>query len=294
MNQQIRLQIPKIFKFENVKAKPLSQRRRIIKDRDIRIRKKISFRYQILHKPGLYFTDFEIRNLVHDIRDVAVTAFNPIPDYQAMTGTREELSDKIIALAWDKTTLAGFASTVELHIPTIGNILHLGLTVVRPEYRSNGLTHLLMQKAITSYIIQKAIYFDKLWVTNCAAVLSSLVNVALHFEQVYPSPHPVTYTQQHKVIAETIDQLYRKKIYIRDDSYFDSTNHIFKSSVKGTVFQKDINDTSYYHRNTEYNNYYKNLMDFSNGDEILQVGYASIPAAIRHAVFNNMKKFIPQ
>lgn len=151
-----------------------------------------------------------------------------------------------------------------------------------------------MQKAITSYIIQKAIYFDKLLITNCAAVLSSLVNVALHFEQVYPSPRAVTHTKQHKVIAETINQLYRKKLYIGDDSHFDITNHIFRGSVKETVFQKDINDTSYYHRNIEYNNYYKNIMNFSNGDEILQVGYASIPAAIRHAIFNNMKKFIQQ
>lgn len=294
MNQQIRFPIPKVLKFQNINTKPSSQRRKIAKDKDTIIRKKIVFRYQILHKPGSYFTDSEMHKLVNDIRDVAATAFNPIPEYQVMCGTREELSDKIIALAWDKNTLAGFASTVELYIPTIGNILHLGLTVVKPEYRSNGLTHLLMQKAITSYIIQKAIYFDKLWITNCAAVLSSLVNVALHFEQVYPAPHTITYTKQHKVIAETINQLYRKKIYIRDDSYFDSNNHIFRGSVKGTVFQKDINDTSYYHRNTEYNNYYKNLMDFNNGDEILQVGYASIPAAIRHAVFNNMKKFIPQ
>lgn len=294
MNQQIPFQIPKFFKFQNDKTIPLSQRRKIIKDKDTKIRKKILYRYQILHKPGTYMSDFEIKKLVYDIREVAATAFDPIPEYQVMCGTREELSDKVIALAWDKTTLAGFASTVELYIPTIGNILHLGLTVVRPEHRSNGLTHLLMQKAITSYIMKKAIYFDKLWITNCAAVLSSLVNVALHFEQVYPSPKNVTYTSQHKIIAETINILYRDKLYIRPDSYFDSQNHIFKGSVKGTVFQKDASDTSYYHRNKEYNEYYKNLMDFSNGDEILQVGFASIPAAIRHAVFNNMKRFIPQ
>jgi hypothetical protein len=105
----------------------------------------------------------------------------------------------------------------------------------------------------------------------------------LKFENVKTKP----LSQRRRIIKD-------RDIRIRDDSCFDSENHIFRSSVKGTVFQKDINDTSYYHRNTEYNNYYKNLMDFSNGDEILQVGYASIPAAIRHAVFNNMKKFIPQ
>ncbi len=293
MNQQIPFQIPKLFKFQNEKTMPLSQRR-IVKDKDTKIKKKIAYRYQILHKPGTYMTDFEMRKLVHEIREVAATAFNPIPEYQAMRGTRDELSDKVIALAWDKSTLAGFASTVELYVPTIGNILHLGLTVVRPEHRSNGLTHLLMQKAITSYILKNAIYFDKLWITNCAAVLSSLVNVALHFEEVYPSPKKVTYTPQHKIIAETINILYRDKLFIRPDSYFDNKNHVFKNSVKDTVFQKDASDTAYYHRNIEYNNFYKNLMDFSNGDEILQIGYASIPAAIRHAVFNTMKGFMPQ
>ncbi|MCX8125255.1 MAG: GNAT family N-acetyltransferase [Spirochaetes bacterium] len=294
MNQHIPLQIPKLFKFQNENNGTISKRRKTITDKDTKIRKNVLYKYQILHKPGTYMSDPEIKKLVHEIREVAATAFNPIPEYQAMCGTREELSDKVIALAWDKNTLAGFASTVELYIPGIGNILHLGLTVVRPEHRSNGLTHLLMQKAITSYILKHAIYFDKLWITNCAAVLSSLVNVALHFEQVYPSPKNVTYTAQHKIIAETINVLYRNKLYIRHDSIFDEKNHIFKGSIKGTVFQKDANDTSYYHRNSTYNNYYKNLMDFKNGDEVLQVGYASIPAAIRHAIFNQMKKFIPQ
>ncbi|MGB4269675.1 MAG: hypothetical protein WBK20_10895 [Spirochaetota bacterium] len=290
MNQQIPFPIPKSFKFKNENTILLFQRRRIIKDRDTKIRKKIPYRFEVLHKPGTYMTDYEIKKLVDNIRQVAATAFDPIPEYQSMRGTREDLSDKIIALAWDKNILAGFASTVELYIPTIGNILHLGLTVVRPEYRSKSLTHYLMQKAITSYIITNAIFFDKLWIANCAAVLSSLVNVALHFENVYPSPQKVKYTDQHKIIAETINVLYRDKLYINPDSIFDKQYHIFKGSVKGTVFQKNAHDTSYYHRNQLFNDYYKNIIDFDNGDEILQVGYASIPAAIRHALFTNKKK----
>ncbi len=292
MNQQLPLQIPKVFRFQSQKIKAVPQKKSntLLK---ANYKKKTMFRYQILHYPGLYMNNAEIEILVQNICDVASTTFNPIPQYQAMRGNREDLSDKIIALAWDGSILAGFASTVELYIPTVGNILHLGLTVVRPEYRSNGLTHFLIQKAVTSYIIKKAFFFDKLWITNCAAVLSSLVNVALHFEHVYPSPKEVNYSPQHTIIAETINALHRDKLYINPNSTFDVKNHIFRGSVKGTAFQKDANDTAFYHRNHIYNDYYKNLMDINNGDEILQVGYASVPAAIRHAIFNSIKLITP-
>jgi hypothetical protein len=60
--------------------------------------------------------------------------------------------------------------------------------------------------------------------------------------------------------------------------------------VKGTVFQKEKNDTRYYHRNEELNDYYSRLMDFENGDEVLQIGYASTFAALKHMYNRGIQK----
>ncbi|HOO72235.1 MAG TPA: hypothetical protein PK926_10780 [Spirochaetota bacterium] len=229
-------------------------------------------------------SDEKIALLVEKIRDTASTAFHEIPDYQVFRGTRDELADKIIAIAWrDDGEIAGFCSTVILEVKGVGKVIHLGLTIVRPEDRSGGLTHILTHKAVAAFLFRYRPIIGKLWITNCAAVLSSLVNVSLFFEKVYPSPKPGTkITRKHQIIARAIDTYYRDKIYISDQAMFDHEHFVFRGSVKDTVFQKKEEDTSYYHRNIHYNEYFKQKMKFENGDEVLQIGFASTFAAIKH------------
>lgn len=249
---------------------------------------KPSYRYQFLYRPGLSLDDTKLRHLVKEIRDVASSCFEEIPEYQAMTGSRDELADTVISAAWRSDgTMAGFCSTVILNVPGVGDVQHLGLTCVRPEDRSNGLTHVLTHKAVGGYLMRHKPVIGKLWVSNCAAVLSSLVNVSLYFEQVYPSPFASTRpTENHRKIAATIDRHYRHRIYIHRDATFDNDAFVFRGSVKGTMFQKSSGETCYYHRNHELNDYYKNRMVFDNGDEVLQVGYATTFAAVRHFLRN--------
>jgi hypothetical protein len=227
--------------------------------------------------------DRQIRVLVDKIRDTAATCFETVPEYQVMKGTREELSDKVIAIAWRGGTVAGFCSTVILKVDGIGDVLHLGLTCVRPEERSGGLTHILTSKAVSGYLIRHKPLIGKLWITNCAAVLSSLSNVAIHFEKVYPSPLQSSIrAAEHEKIAAAVDRYYRDKIYISGSAMFDRDNFVFRSSVKGTVFQKDRNEKKFYHRNQMVNDYYLSKMNFEDGDEVLQVGYASTASAVKH------------
>jgi hypothetical protein len=242
------------------------------------------YRYQFLYRPGLHLNETELRHFIAEMRDVAASCFDEIPDYQAMTGSRDELADTVITAAWRSDgRMAGFCSTVILSVAGVGDVQHLGLTCVRTEDRSNGLTH----KAVAGYLMRHKPIVGKLWVSNCAAVLSSLVNVSLHFEEVYPSPfNTARLTEKHRKIAEAIDRHYRHKIYINRDATFDQDTFVFRGSVKGTVFQKSSGETCYYHRNHELNEYYKNRMAFENGDEVLQVGYATTFAAVKHLLRN--------
>jgi len=169
-----------------------------------------------------------------------------------------------------------------LRVDGVGEVVHLGLTCVRPDDRSAGLTHRLTRKALTGYMVRKK-PVGKLWVTNCAAVLSSLGNVAMHFEGVYPSPDgPEAPTEVHRLIAQTVHEYYRDKIYIHKRAVFDEENFVFRGSVEETVFQKDEEDERYRHRIQELNSYYGRLMDFEKGDEVLQVGFCTVLTSIRH------------
>jgi hypothetical protein len=103
-------------------------------------------------------------------------------------------------------------------------------------------------------------------------VLSSLGNVALHFDAVYPSPFgPARPSATHLRIARAIGAHYRRPIHIDPAAELDEEAFVFRGSVPGTVFQKDAGDSRFFHRDRELNDYYQGLMSFERGDEVVQV-----------------------
>jgi len=247
-------------------------------------KRKSPYRLQFVDRPGWSLQGHALQRLVQELRETAATCFDEVPPYQAMSGTRDELCDKVLSVARRRDgRMAGFCSTVLLPVPGVGEVLHLGLTCVRPEDRGAGLTHLLTQKVVAGYLIRHR-PLGRLWVSNCAAVLSSLGNVALHFENVHPSPLlRQAPSDKHVRIARAIAARYREKMFVHARAQFDESRFVFRGSVKGTVFQKAKDDRRYHHRNGALNSFYSRLMDFENGDEVLQVGYVSTLSTVKYA-----------
>lgn len=251
----------------------------------------MKYNIEFYYRPGDYFTDKGLQKLVTQLRNVAKTCFDDLPQYQCLLGTREEMSSVVLAVA--KTAqgeIVGFCSSLLLQVENIGDVLHLGLTCVSPLHRGQKLTHLLSHKILVRYLLRYR-PFSRVWITNVACVLSSLGNVALHFENVYPSPFTMpVITKEYVNIAQAVDKKYRDKIHIDDDAKFDSENFVFRKSVKNSIFQKKENDSRYLHRNPIINQYYSRLMCFEQGDEVLQVGYISLATAFKY----QLKKLFPK
>ncbi len=250
-----------------------------------------NLKVEFLYRPGKTLSVEKQKALVRELRDCAATCFDEIPDYQCLRGTKHELDDKAISIAWRPDgKIAGFCSAALLPVEGKGDVLHLGLTCVRPDNRSGGLTHTLTSRVLVQYLVRYR-PFSKVWVSNVACVLSSLGNVALHFEEIYPAPSaPARPSVDHVEIAQAIDYYYRDKIYIASDSRFDAEKFVFRGSVKETVFQKSDDDQQFFHRDRELNEYYQNLMSFDNGDEVLQVGYVTLLTYVKYAA----KKLMPK
>ena len=205
------------------------------------------FSIEVYEKPSRYLDQKALLNLNRDIREIAASCFETLPEYQAIVGSREALSDK--------------------------------------------LTHLLVKKALTSYLLKQN-PFGKIWISNCAAVLSSLGNGAMHFEGVYPSPfHSGSPSNVQLKIAKAIDRYFRDKMYVAPDAVLDERRFVFKGSVKDTVFHKEKDDLAYHHRKNGLNRFYANMMNFENGDEILQIGYFRMVSIVRYVLRQfHMKK----
>lgn len=234
------------------------------------------FKIKTIFFPGKILTDTNLEQLVTNLRSVAADCFEQVPNYQALTGNREELERTVISLAYnDEEEIVAFCSSLVLTVPKYGQVLHLGLTCVSKKARGRKLTHKLLSKLLIEYQLKES-PLRSVYVTNCACVLSSLGNVALYFENVYPSPFKLTGPSAEYIeIAKYIADNYREPIAIKKSAKFNFINFVFEGSVQGDVFEKDENDLRFHHRDPKLNRYYKNLLDFQRGDEVLQIGKLS-------------------
>ena len=207
------------------------------------------YTYEVLFYPGRYMDKTSREKLVEELQTVAAECFCEAPSYQALSGRKEELDRAVICTSRNEEgRLMGFCSALALPVENIGNVLHLGLTCVHPDARGMNLTHHLTSKLLLKYLFKESM-FKETWISNCACVLSSLGNVAMYFEELYPSPYGVAKpAQRHMKIADAIDKHYRDSIAINDSAVFNSEKFVFEGSVDGTVFEKDSNDERYHHR----------------------------------------------
>ncbi|MEL6177470.1 MAG: hypothetical protein AAFS10_00885 [Myxococcota bacterium] len=244
-------------------------------------KQKKHYRIEYLYRPGLTMSDQEVDRLNQELRAVAETCFDQLPEYQCLVPGREALSDKVITLARRPDgSLGGFCSSVLLPVEGIGDVFHAGLTCVHINDRGQRLTHRLVYRLLLTYLVKER-KLRRFWLTNCACVLSSLGSIALNFDNVHPSPFNNTQppSRDHLRIAAAIDRHYRKELAIEPDAVFDPNAFVFRDSVKDTVFAKDGNDTRYHHRNRVINDFYRNRLRFSHGDEVLQIGQVSLMTA---------------
>lgn len=236
-----------------------------------------SYRYEVLARPGLRWSDAERAHRVAQLREVGALCLEPLPEYQVFLGTREELSDKLIVEArWPGGALAGFCSGVLLSVPSVGEVLHLGLTCVHPDARGSALTHALGSRLVLYYLLRRRPW-ARVYVTNVATVLSSLGNFALNVPRAYPSPFfrgPVP--EPYLRIVEAFDRRYRAKAHVQPEARWDGEAFVFRGSGRGTAFQKEADDVQYHHRDPDLNRFYQALLHFDDGDEMLQVGTVSL------------------
>jgi len=237
-----------------------------------------SYSYTYMERPGRDMSDARLSQLVAELREVSTTCFDVVPSYQALTGERAELEHNVLTLARRADgTLAGFCSGILLQVEGLKHVLHMGLTCIHVNDRRAGLTRKLNDMMARQYLLKHIRPFREMWFTSCACVLSSLGNIALYFDDCYPSPfYHGPPSETHHRIARTVDQNYRKQMYIEPDAIFDERDFVFRGSVKDTMFEKTAEDSRYQHRISELNQWYRRLMRFENGDEVLQVARASL------------------
>jgi len=219
---------------------------------------------------------FQIELKISEYKKLAYDCLGEVPEYQCLKYNKDLFDKLIIVEARLDGDLVGMISSILIDLGQEEKVIHLGLTLVSPSTRGLGITHKLTSKLLANYIF-RTLSFKKIWITNVACVFSSLGNVSKHFQSVYPSPFMKSSPpQKYLQIAHLIDREYREHIYIDKNANFNAKSFVFENSVLGNMFEKDPFDSRYLHRDESLNKFYRNRLDFSNGDDQLQVGYISV------------------
>jgi hypothetical protein len=59
----------------------------------------MGFKYDVLFYPGKTMSDNELNQLTYQLRNVAKSCFEEVPNYQVLTGKREEFERAVISVA---------------------------------------------------------------------------------------------------------------------------------------------------------------------------------------------------
>lgn len=241
-------------------------------------------RISFLDRPAVRLRGARLESLIGELREVAATCFERIPEYHVLAADPDALRAASLTLARDRSgRLVGFCAARRLHVDGVGHVLHLGLTCVRPDVRGTRLTHRLLSALILQHALRSPV--RGLWVSNVASVVSSLGNVALHFEDVYPSPFVAgPPSPAHTTIARTLAACHRERVHIRRDAYFDPVRWVFEGGNAKTIFAKRADDRRYHHRDPHITRWFLARADLDRGDAVLQVGRVSLGGLLRYGL----------
>lgn len=244
------------------------------------------YSYQYYYNPGKIETEQTKVKLLHELKQVGETCFETLPHYQCF----KDLDSKIIVLVKDKNQKpVAFASAILFETEKYGEVLHMGLVCIHPDYRKSSIM-INIYNVLSILTYESVFYGKKMWVTNCSCELSILKSVEKFYKDVTPSfKYDFKLSDFHKEIASEINNKYRDDLFISEDVHFNPDRAIFEGSVGGTGFVKNFEEEELSKDDLFY---YRNL-NYQRGDEFLQVGYWDLELynRIKNTIF---RRFLQQ
>jgi hypothetical protein len=243
---------------------------------------------RIIEKPGATLDDAALEILVERLRQVAArTLPKGALTYGVFSGERERLSQTIVTLVSD--TKSGqpiaFNALALMEARLNGEpqqIMHLGLVMVDPDYRGQGLSDVLYGLTVLFLFIRGGLRAR--WLSNVSQVPAAIGMVSETFSNVFPSPLPGSRQSfSHLTLARQIMRRHRHGFGVGDEAGFDEKRGVITNAYTGGSddLKKAFEDAPK-HRNQIYNEFCSANLDYRRGDDFLQIGSIDLAAARRY------------
>ena len=247
-------------------------------------------RVRIVERPGRWMAADELAALVTDLRTVIRTSLPAEAlEYGVATGDPERLGAAIVTLVYaadDGRPVAFNALSVmdcELRGQPV-EVLHLGLVMIDPGYRSRGLSAVLY--GLTSFLVFARRQMRPLWISNVTQVPSIVGMVAESFAHVFPTPDlAARRSWDHLSLARQIARRHRHVFGVGPEAGFDEERFVLTDAYTGGSdnLKKRFEDAPR-HRTEQFNEFCARELDYARGDDFLQLGQFTLRAARAHFV----------
>lgn len=242
---------------------------------------------RIVERPGLALAPADLAALVEDVRSIARSVLSDGDlTYGIFSGDPETLSRTVLTVVYEKKSgrPVAFNALAILDADLGGRsveILHLGLVMVRPDVRGSGLSATLY--GLTCVLLFVRRQCRAVWVSSVTQVPAVVGMVAETFSDVYPGRLGARRSFQHERLARQIMGRWRHAFGVGDEAGFDADRFVITDAYTGGSDElKKTFESAAKHRTDIYNDLCAAELDYSRGDDLLQIGQIDMRAASRY------------
>ena len=255
---------------------------------DLRFSPAAGVETRVVDRPGLWMAPDGLAALVEDARAVARQT---LPDgdlhYGVLGGDPERLKATVLTIIYDAATKAPIAFNALAWMPMTlrGHpieVLHMGLVMVSPTVRSQGLSWILY--GLTCFLLFARGGMRPIWISNVTQVPAVVGMVTESFALVHPTPDDAPQTFEHLFIARQIMRDHRHVFGVGPEAGFDEGHFVITNAYTGGSDDlKKTFEQAPKHRQDKYNTLCARLLDYGRGDDVLQIGQVNMTAAQKYA-----------
>ncbi len=252
-------------------------------------------RVKILERLGQWMSEDEWQAVLNDIRCVVDKSETRAPlDYGVLKGDKGYYDNAVITVVYDALTSEpiAFNAMYYMNLNIAGepeDVMHLGLVMIDPDYRSKGLTWILF--GLPSVLLFFRNLLTPIWISNVTQVPAAFGSVSDGYDNVFPNPKTDTRRSfQHVTIADQVMQNYRYVFGVADEAVFDRERFIIENAYTGgSDGLKKTFAAASKHRNSLYNDVCEKELDYDRGDDFLQIGQLNL-AVVRHILLHDVPR----
>ena len=245
-------------------------------------------RLRIVEKPGLWMPAPALAELREKLRTIASRTLGDRDlEYGIFSRDPSRLAATYITLVSDTTTGAPIAFNA---LPAIAleldgrplELIHLGLVMVDPEQRSKGLSWVLY--GLTCFLLFIRNQGRPVWLSNVTQVPAIVGMVSETFSDVYPDPatgNPRKF--RHLVLVRQIMRDHRHVFGVGPEAEFDEGAFVIRNAYTGGSDNlKKSFERAQKHRKPLFNDFCQQALDYTRGDDVIQIGRLDMDAARRY------------